>query len=249
VIRVTGLALSRGGERVLAGVELSIERGELALVVGPSGGGKSTLLRCIVGLERFDAGAIVVGAEALSPGPNDPRSLERVRRAAGLVLQQLHLFPHLSVLDNLTLAPTAVLREARRTAERRARALLARFGLDGRERARPRELSGGQAQRVAIARALMMRPQALLLDEPTSALDPALARDVLGLLAELAREGQAVLVVTHALHAVAELPCTLHVLAEGRVVERGPSRSVLAEPRHEATRALTQAPARDLDRE
>jgi polar amino acid transport system ATP-binding protein len=238
MITVEGLRKRFGDEEVLSGISLSVGAGEVAAVLGPSGGGKSTFLRCINGLEPFDAGTVQVGEITLGPHTRDPAMLKDVRRTVGFVFQQFNLFPHLTALGNCIEAPVQVLRETRATASDRAREMLRRVGLGGKEEAYPRDLSGGQQQRVAIARALLMRPKAILFDEPTSALDPVMAAEVLGVMTDLAREGLTMIVVTHSMHFARNVATNVHVFAQGLVVESGPPAQVFADPQHETTRAF-----------
>jgi polar amino acid transport system ATP-binding protein len=226
---------------VLDGISLDVRGGEVAAVMGPSGGGKSTLLRCLNGLEAFDAGTVRIGELELRAGIHPRRDaplLLTVRRRLGFVFQQFNLFPHRTVLENLTEAPVHVLGLARDEAVARARRLLERVGLPEKERAYPRHLSGGQQQRVAIARALAMEPQAMLFDEPTSALDPAKANEVLSVIADLARAGQTMVVVTHSTSFALRAATTVHVLAAGRNVESGPPDRILGDPQHALTRGF-----------
>jgi polar amino acid transport system ATP-binding protein len=241
VISVRDLVKRHAGVEVLRGITLSVAKGEVAAVVGPSGGGKSTFLRCLNGLERFEGGTVEVGPHRLTPQTDprrDARLLRGVRRTVGFVFQQFHLFPHRTVLGNLLEAPLRVLREPRDGAEARALALLDRVGLSAKRDALPRDLSGGQQQRVAIARALMMRPEAMLFDEPTSALDPVMAAEVLAVMADLAKDGWTMVVVTHSMAFARDVATEVHVFAEGRDVEHGPPRQVFGDPRHPVTRAL-----------
>ena len=214
-------------------------------MIGPSGGGKSTFLRCINGLEPFQGGEVRVGGRVLTPRTDprrDARVLLGVRRTVGFVFQQFNLFPHLTVMENLTEAPIRVLREPREEAVVRALALLERVGLRDKRDSYPRSLSGGQQQRVAIARALVMRPEAILLDEPTSALDPVMAAEVLAVMADLAREGQTMIVVTHSMGFARGVATRVHVFADGLDVESGPPAQVFGDPQHAVTRAfLAQA--------
>jgi ABC-type polar amino acid transport system ATPase subunit len=217
MIAVAGLGKIRGGAPVLADVSLRVAEGEVIAVVGPSGGGKSTLLRCLNGLETFDAGTISIAGHSLAAGPHSPRLLERVRRDAGMVFQQFNLFANLSALDNVALAPRVVAGLTAEEARRLAHGLLDRVGLGSFAAARPATLSGGQQQRVAIARALAMEPKVMLFDEPTSALDPAMSAEVLDVILDLARGGQTMVVVTHD-HAFARRAATQVVeLVAGRL--------------------------------
>jgi polar amino acid transport system ATP-binding protein len=198
VIEVQGLKKRLGARQVLDGVSLRVEAGEAVAVMGPSGSGKTTLLRCLDGLERADAGTVRVGDETFGPGqPDYDRAVARVRRRVGFVFQQWHLFPHLTVLENVTLAPVYVAGRTPGEATRDARALLERVDIAARADARPRDLSGGEQQRAAIARALALAPEALLMDEPTSALDGERIAELVTLLRGLCAEGLALLVVTH----------------------------------------------------
>jgi ABC-type polar amino acid transport system ATPase subunit len=229
MITVTGLGKIRGGAPVLADVSLRVAEGEVIAVVGPSGGGKSTLLRCLNGLDTFDAGTVSIAGHSLAAGPHSPRLLEQVRRDAGMVFQQFNLFANLSALDNVALAPRVVAGLAAEEARRRAHALLDRVGLASFAAARPATLSGGQQQRVAIARALAMAPKVMLFDEPTSALDPAMSAEVLDVILDLARGGQTMVVVTHD-HAFARRAATQVVeLVAGRITRFGPPLSILTE--------------------
>jgi glutamate transport system ATP-binding protein len=221
MIAVESLSKSWGGVRVLESVSLAGAEGTVTALVGPSGSGKTTLLRCLNGLETFDAGRLAIAGHDLAPGPHPGPRLERLRRDVGMVFQQFHLFPHLSVLDNVTLGPRVVLREPAEAARDRALALLDRVGLAAFAAARPTTLSGGQQQRVAIARALAMRPRVMLFDEPTSALDPTMTAEVLDVIVDLARGGQTMVVVTHD-HGFAKRAATWVVeLAAGRVARQG----------------------------
>ncbi len=228
MIRIRDLHKRFGARSVLAGVDAEAPEGAIVTVVGASGSGKSTLLRCLNGLEPFDHGQIDVAGFTLGPGPGPSADeLTRLRAAVGMVFQELHLFPHLSALDNVTLAPRVVRRVTRAEAERDARALLELVGLGDRAAARPSELSGGQRQRVAIARALAQGAKVLLLDEPTSALDPALRRDVCELMRRVARgtslHGEArvspltLVIVTHDAALSHELGAVTWALSGGRV--------------------------------
>jgi ABC-type polar amino acid transport system ATPase subunit len=221
MIAVESLSKSWGGVRVLESVSLAGAEGTVTALVGPSGSGKTTLLRCLNGLETFDAGRLAIAGHDLAPGPHPGPRLDRLRRDVGMVFQQFHLFPHLSVLDNVTLGPRVVLREPAEAARDRALALLDRVGLAAFAAARPTTLSGGQQQRVAIARALAMRPRVMLFDEPTSALDPTMTAEVLDVIVDLARGGQTMVVVTHD-HGFAKRAATWVVeLAAGRVARQG----------------------------
>jgi ABC-type polar amino acid transport system ATPase subunit len=239
MIEVRGLYKSHGDLQVLRDVSLSVERGKVAAIIGPSGGGKSTLLRCINGLERFERGEVRVGDHVLSPDVlNRAEVLGAVRKRVGFVFQQFNLFPHLDVLGNVIEAPVHVLKKARTEAEAEAERLLAQVDLANKRKSFPHELSGGQQQRVAIARALAMHPDVLLLDEPTSALDPLMASEVMNVISNLAKAGQTMLVVTHQLGLVRAVADTVHVFAEARRVEHGPTQAVFADPQHETTRAF-----------
>jgi polar amino acid transport system ATP-binding protein len=238
---VRGLRAVRGKVEVLRGIDLGVGRGEVVAVLGASGSGKTTLLRSLNYLTPFSDGEVRVAGERLVPGMSerrDRRTLQAVRRRVGFVFQGFHLFPHLSVLDNVSEAPRRVLGRPRADAETAARRLLARVGLAERADAYPRALSGGQQQRVAIARALAMEPEVLLLDEPTSSLDPALVGEVLAVVADLAAGGQTMLVVTHEMRFARRVASRAIVLAEGRIAEEGAPASVLDAPRSPATRAL-----------
>jgi len=239
MIRVDDLRKKFGARDVLRGVSLEVGKGEVAAVIGPSGGGKSTLLRCIVGLEEFDGGRIVVDDAELNCGL-DRRSraaaLKRIRSRVGMVFQQFHLFAHLSALDNVTEAPMQVLGLSRDEAVARADRLLDRVGLSSRARDMPARLSGGEQQRVAIARSLAMQPEVILFDEPTSALDPRMTEEVLAVMSDLAASGQAMLVVTHAMGFARRAAGRVYVFCDGRVIESGPPGEVLEAPREARTR-------------
>ncbi len=241
MIHVRNLVKNHGALRVLDGVSLSVRRGEVAAVIGPSGGGKSTLLRCINGLETFNDGEVEVDGVRLHPGA--PRremsdALRALRRRVGFVFQQFHLFPHMTVLDNVLAGPLYVLRRARDEVEPEARQLLARVGLAEKLAARPENLSGGQQQRVAIARALAMQPEAILFDEPTSALDPRMAAEVISVITDLAKSGQTMIVVTHAMGFARNVSHSVHVMHAGRVAESGPPQQIFENPQQEVTRSF-----------
>ncbi len=240
MIEVDTLRKRFGEREVLAGVTARFERGQVVALVGPSGGGKSTLLRCLNGLEGFDAGSVTVGDQRLGPGGEraNKRALAVVRRRVGMVFQQWNLFAHRTALGNVIEAPVHVKGEAVAKATERARALLARVGLIHREGAYPHELSGGEQQRVAIARALAMEPEALLLDEPTSALDPERVGEVLDVLRGLAEDGLTMLVVTHEMRFARDVAHRMLVLHGGQIIEDGPPYRVLDDPQHERTRAF-----------
>jgi polar amino acid transport system ATP-binding protein len=227
VITVTSLTKSRAQGRVLDDVSLAGAEGTVTALVGPSGSGKSTLLRCLNGLETFESGLITIAGHRLGAGQHAAAGLERLRRDVGMVFQQFNLFPHVSTVDNVALAPRVVLGMSAADARARGLELLGRVGLRSFADARPSTLSGGQQQRVAIARALAMRPRVLLFDEPTSALDPAMAAEVMEVIVELARAGQTMVVVTHD-HGFARRAASQVVeLAAGRVAKQGPAAAVL----------------------
>jgi ABC-type polar amino acid transport system ATPase subunit len=239
MIQTTNLTKRYGSLAVLNGITLSVARGEVAAIVGPSGGGKSTFLRCLNGLESFQDGSAQIAGLALTPAIPHHELAERLRqlrRRVGMVFQQFHLFPHRSVLGNITEAPIHVLGQTRDEAESHARALLERVGLSAKLHAMPDTLSGGQQQRVAIARALAMKPEAILFDEPTSALDPRMAAEVESVITDLARDGQTMVVVTHSMRLARRAARTLYVFESGRVLESGTPAQVFDEPREPATR-------------
>jgi ABC-type polar amino acid transport system ATPase subunit len=238
MIDVRNLKKSHGTLRVLDGVSLSVRRGEVAVVIGPSGGGKSTLLRCINGLESFEDGEVRIDEVVLRPAAisSTAGQLCALRRRVGMVFQQFHLFPHMSVLDNVLSGPMYALKRPRADAEPEARQLLERVGLAEKLAARPDQLSGGQQQRVAIARALAMKPEVILFDEPTSALDPRMAAEVLSVITNLAKSGQTMIVVTHAMGFARNVAHTVHVMHDGRIAESGPPEQIFEAPRQEVTR-------------
>ncbi|MEX0704795.1 MAG: amino acid ABC transporter ATP-binding protein [Planctomycetales bacterium] len=244
MLRVSNLIKSHDSRPVLRGVSFALERGEVGALIGPSGSGKSTCLRCINGLETFEQGEIAVGDLQVPVGASAherQRRLLAIRRRVGMVFQQFHLFPHLTVLGNVIEAPVRVLGLPRDEAAARAKELLDRVGMGDRLESRPQQLSGGQQQRVAIARALAMRPELMLFDEPTSGLDPKLAGEVLAVMADLASQGQTMLVVTHSMSFARRVATTVLVIAEGVIVESGPPPDVLDQPQHPATRELLQS--------
>jgi polar amino acid transport system ATP-binding protein len=244
MIGVDGLVQRQGAREVLRGLSLEVARGEVAVVIGSSGSGKSTLLRCLDGLESFQEGSVTVDGLTLTaqaPASERARLLRQIRRRVGMIFQGYHLFPHRTVLENVTEGPIHVLGMDREPAEARAVGLLEKVGLADRLRARPCELSGGEQQRVAIARALALEPQALLCDEPTSALDPRMTREVLGVLTALALDGLTMIVVTHAMGFARRVAHSVHVLSDGRIIESGPPAQIFDHPCQEATRQLLQS--------
>jgi polar amino acid transport system ATP-binding protein len=228
---------SFGKVEVLKGIDLEVAEHEVVCMIGASGSGKSTLLRCVNLLERVDRGRIVVGGEELTArGVN----LNRVRRRIGIVFQAYNLFPHMSVLDNVTLAPRKALKLSRSEAEGRAVELLERVGLGDRRDDYPDRLSGGQQQRVAIVRALAMRPQLMLLDEVTSALDPELVAEVLNVIRELAASGMTMLIATHEMSFAREVADRVVFLDEGVILEQGTPEQIFSAPKEPRTQQFLQ---------
>jgi len=246
MIRVHELAKRHGTQEVLRGITLSVEKGDVAVIIGPSGGGKSTFLRCLNGLERFDAGRVEIDGTTLLPRMQpglESQAHRAVRTRVGMVFQQFHLFPHLSVLENVIEAPLHVAHKPLEEARARALTLLERVGLSSKAHARPALLSGGEQQRVAIARALAMDPQVILFDEPTSSLDPRMTGEVLSVMSDLARDGLTMVVVTHAMGFARKAAKHVHVFHEGRVLESGPPEQVLEAPRETVTREFLRLAA------
>ena len=238
ILRVQGLTKAYGARQALRGIDAQVAKGETIAVVGPSGGGKSTFLRCLNGLTSFDAGSVEIAGLTLAPRTRpDAPALRPLRARVGMVFQGFHLFPHLTALQNVTLAPLHVRHEGRTAVEQRARALLQRVGLGDRGGARPAQLSGGQQQRIAIARALAMEPEVLLLDEPTSALDPEMRGEVLSVLRDLAGTCT-MLVVTHEMSFARGVATRIWVFDDGRLVEDGPPADVTERPRSERAKAF-----------
>ncbi|HMJ81276.1 MAG TPA: amino acid ABC transporter ATP-binding protein [Candidatus Dormibacteraeota bacterium] len=236
-LRVEGLHKSFGRLEVLRGIDLVVADHEVVCLIGASGSGKSTLLRCIDLLEPLDAGRVVVeGTEITAIGVR----VDEVRRRIGIVFQAFNLFPHMRVLDNVTLAPRKVLRVRAPEAERRALELLERFGLADKAREFPDRLSGGQQQRVAIVRALAMQPQLMLLDEITSALDPELVAEVLNVIRELAAAGMTMVIATHEMGFARDIANRVCFLDGGRILEEGPPEQLFGAPREERTRQFLQ---------
>jgi len=235
MIEIVGLRKRFGAVTVLDGVDHQQAAGEVVALIGPSGCGKSTLLRCLNWLETPDAGSLRLGdvrIEAGTPEAADRRLRQQLRRRTGMIFQQFHLFPHRTALENVMEAPVHVDRLPLSEARELAMGLLSKVGLADRAQHLPSQLSGGQQQRVAIARALAMKPQILLCDEPTSALDPELRNEVLTVLKTLASEGMTLLLVTHELAFARDIAHRVVFLEGGRVVESGPTRAVLDQPRH-----------------
>jgi polar amino acid transport system ATP-binding protein len=232
VLEVKGVTKAFGEREVLHGVDFDVAEHEAVVLIGASGSGKSTLLRCIDLLEEIDDGDIFLDGEVITDPSVSPVA---VRRKLGVVFQAYNLFPHMSVLQNVVLGQMRAQRVGRPEAEEEGRALLSRFGLQGRENDRPDELSGGQQQRVAIARAFAGKPRALLLDEVTSALDPELVGEVLEAVSDLKTEGMTMVIATHEMSFAREVADEVCFLHEGRIVEAGPPAQVLEEPRAEET--------------
>ncbi|MGH2925309.1 MAG: amino acid ABC transporter ATP-binding protein [Solirubrobacterales bacterium] len=232
VLELRGVTKAFGAEGVLSGVDLAVSEHEAVALIGASGSGKSTLLRCIDLLEEIDDGDVLLDGEVITDPSVDPVA---VRRRLALVFQAYNLFPHLDVLDNIVLGDVRAHGASRREAEDRARSLLERFGLAGREDERPEDLSGGQQQRVAIARAFAARPRAMLLDEVTSALDPELVGEVLEAVRDLKSEGVTMLLVTHEMSFAREVADRIGFLHDGAIIEIGPPEKVLSEPERPET--------------
>ena len=245
ILEVRGLTKTYGGEKrkgakqaaptldVLRGIDIDIYRGDVVCLIGPSGCGKSTFLRCLNRLEIPTGGSIKFeGIEV------DDAHIDAVRQKMGMVFQHFNLFPHMTIMDNMTLAPIQVKHMDRGEAEKKALALLDRVGLQDRARAYPIQLSGGQKQRIAIVRALMMEPEVMLFDEPTSALDPEMVGEVLSVMQDLAQEGMTMLVVTHEMGFARDVADHLIIMDGGVIVEQGPASEVINNPQHDRTRAF-----------
>ncbi|MCX7602356.1 MAG: amino acid ABC transporter ATP-binding protein [Meiothermus sp.] len=232
MLEVRNVVKRFGANEVLRGLNLTVEEHQVVCLIGPSGCGKSTLLRCVNGLEEIQGGEIRLHGDRITgPGVD----LNALRREVGIVFQSFNLFPHMSVVQNIVLAPTQVLRMPPAEAQEKALALLRRIGLEHKARAYPDQLSGGQQQRVAIVRALAMEPMLLLLDEITSALDPELVSEVLNLLRELAREGMTMILATHEMGFAKEVASKVCFMYQGVVHEEGPPEQIFSHPQHERT--------------
>ena len=230
MISVEKLCKTFEDQEVLRGIDIEIEKGDVVCVIGPSGSGKSTFLRCLNLLERPTGGHIYLDGEDLM---NPKIDIDAHRRKMGMVFQQFNLFPHMTILDNLTCAPQMVLKMKKEDAEARAMRLLKRVGLDDRADAYPSQLSGGQKQRVAIVRALCMKPEVMLFDEPTSALDPEMVGEVLDVMKELARDGMTMVVVTHEMGFAREVASRVVFIADGVIQEEAPPEEFFAHPKCE----------------
>jgi polar amino acid transport system ATP-binding protein len=243
MVNAEGVHKRFGANEVLKGINLTVNRGEVMCLLGPSGSGKSTFLRCINHLEKINSGRLSVDGELVGYREGNgklyelhERDVAQKRQAIGMVFQQFNLFPHMTALENVMLAPVQVLKRRRNECDTRARELLERVGLSDKCDAHPLSLSGGQQQRVAIARALAMDPKLMLFDEPTSALDPELVGDVLDVMRDLAKSGMTMIVVTHEIGFAREVADTVVFMDAGVVVESGPPAEVLGAPKHERTK-------------
>ncbi|GIV97647.1 MAG: arginine ABC transporter ATP-binding protein [Herpetosiphonaceae bacterium] len=224
-----------GDFHVLCGVTTSVRKGEVVVIFGPSGSGKSTFIRTINRLEEHDKGQIIVDGIEMT---NDIRNIDAIRREVGMVFQQFNLFPHLTVLQNITLAPVWVRKKTKKEAEAMAMELLERVGIPEQAHKYPGQLSGGQQQRVAIARALAMEPRIMLFDEPTSALDPEMIKEVLDVMRELASSGMTMLVVTHEMGFAREVADRMLFFDKGQIVEQGTPEQIFSNPQHERTKVF-----------
>jgi general L-amino acid transport system ATP-binding protein len=233
MIEVDGIDKYFGDFQALKGINMKVGKQEVVVVIGPSGSGKSTLIRCINRLEKHDRGRIVVDGIELS---DDVRNIQEIRRETGMVFQQFNLFPHLTVLDNITLAPRQVRKVSKADAEAMAMQLLERVKIPDQARKYPGQLSGGQQQRVAIARSLAMTPKVIMFDEPTSALDPEMIKEVLDTMQDLAREGMTMICVTHEMGFAREVADRVVFMADGEVVEVGTPQHFFTDPQEERTR-------------
>jgi polar amino acid transport system ATP-binding protein len=241
MIRVSGLSKAFGANHVLRDVTFEVARGEVVCLIGPSGSGKSTVLRCINGLETHDAGEIEVEGLKVSAA-----TLPAIRGRLAMVFQRFNLFPHRTVLENITEGPIFAQKRDPAEARREAQALLERVGLGDKADAYPTKLSGGQQQRVGIARALAMKPDAILFDEPTSALDPERVGEVLRIMRDLAAEGMTMVIVTHEMDFAREVADRVLFMDGGRIVEAGPARALLTNPRHPRTREFLERVLRPI---
>jgi polar amino acid transport system ATP-binding protein len=245
MVQAEGVRKRYGRVEVLQGIDLEVRKGAVMCIIGPSGSGKSTFLRCINHLEKVDGGRLTVDGQMVGYRESGGRLYElrdrevcQRRAEVGMVFQHFNLFPHMTVLDNVTIGPVRVKGEAKTSATRRAGELLDQVGLAEKSGAYPRQLSGGQQQRVAIARALAMQPKLMLFDEPTSALDPELVGDVLDVMRSLADKGMTMIVVTHEMGFAREVGDSLVFMDQGVIVESGPPREVLSNPVQERTQAF-----------
>ncbi len=242
-IEVSQLVKKFNGQTVLHSIDLEVSRGEVVAIIGPSGSGKTTLLRSINLLETPDSGTIKVGNILIDAAVGMNRQKEQVRRLrqqVGFVFQSFNLFPHRSVLENIIEGPTIVKGETKAEATARARQLLEKVGLQGKEESYPRRLSGGQQQRVAIARALAMRPEVILFDEPTSALDPELVGEVLSTIRALAEENRTMVIVTHEMRFARDVADRAIFMDQGRIVEQGSAKVLFTNPQHPRTRQFLE---------
>ena len=239
-VRVDGVTKTYGAGPVLNGLSLDLAHGEVLVLCGPSGCGKSTLLRCINGLETIEGGSITVGGVRVDGA--DAATLQQIRLATGFVFQNFNLFPHMTALENITIAPMKIRKVSKRQAEEQGRALLAQVGMPDKAASFPFQLSGGQRQRVAIARALAMQPSLMLFDEPTSALDPEMREEVLQVIQRVHHEhGMTMIVVTHEIGFAKSVASRAMLLDAGRIVEEAPARQFFTEPREERTRKFLRA--------
>lgn len=235
-LSIRGLRKSYGDAEILKGVNLDVRQGEVVVILGPSGSGKSTFLRCINGLEEIQGGEVKLDGETISGLKNS--ALPAVRQKLGMVFQSYDLFPHMNILDNITLAPTKVQKRSRKEAEAEARELLSRVNLADKEKAYPRMLSGGQKQRVAIVRALAMHPELMLFDEVTAALDPEMVREVLDVIMELSEQGLTMLIVTHEMSFARAVADRIVFMDGGHIVETGTPEEFFTAPKTERARTF-----------
>ena len=236
MLTINNLYKQFGSLEVLKGVSTTVEKGEVVAIIGPSGSGKSTLLRCINLMERPTSGQILFHGEDLSVLDPESKELTTARGRMGMVFQRFNLFPHMTVLENLTMAPVLVRSLSPKDAEATAEKLLARIGLSDKRDVYPASLSGGQKQRVAIARALAMEPELMLFDEPTSALDPEMVKEVLLVIKDLVKDGMTMVIVTHEMNFAREVADRILFMDDGQIVEEGPPADVMDNPREERTR-------------
>lgn len=240
IIEINRLKKSFGQNEVLKSITFSVEKNEVVAVIGPSGSGKSTMLRSLVHLEKIDGGSIVIDGEYLAKDGHYPKAkdIRTITAKTGMVFQHFNLFPHLTVQENLEMAPRLVKQQEKQALRQKSSELLQKVGLSDKAEAMPNSLSGGQKQRVAIARALMMNPELLLFDEPTSALDPELTGEVLKVMKDLAREDMTMIVVTHEMAFAREVADRVVFMADGEIVEAGTPEEIFDNPQHERTKAF-----------